>query len=136
MEALGTLNAFEAEQAVIKTKVGEFLSAEAKLRRLAVHPSVSIQARANGLLVKQKQIETELGPAQANVAKFQSGAWTFGDMYQVSNAAWSLLAHLKDVEKLESEAFKTGVAIPATARALPYATVGIVGLGLLWVLSR
>lgn len=104
MIGLGTLSAFEDVQALLKSKLGDFLAAEQKLRRLATNPSISIRSEANGLLAVQKSLEAELGTAQAKIAQFQAGAWSFSDAISLGDVGTRLISHIQNVASLEARA--------------------------------
>ncbi len=129
MISLGSLAAFEEVQAMIKAKIGDFLQAEQTLRRLTLSPSVSIKAKANSLLANQKSLEGDLATANENVAKFQSGAWSFGDIITTGDIGTRLYQHVEQVRRLEQEA--SGVVVPVVDKVsdyVPYAIVGIAAL--------
>lgn len=129
MIALGSLSAYEDVQAIIKDKVGQFLSGEQKLRSLSTNSSVTISSKAQGLLVTQKQLEADLGQAQATVAKFQTGAWTIGEMIEASDTAYRMLQQIRDTDALANEA--AGIiatdSIISMAYA-PYALLAVAGI--------
>jgi len=121
MRGLGTLSAFEEVQAVIKSKLGEFLAAEQKLRSLQVNPSISIRTEATGLLAEQMLLEKALGDAQTKISQFQQGAWSISDAMAIGDVGTRLIAHLQKVARLEQTA--RGVVQPAPS----VLTVPIVG---------
>jgi len=104
MIGLGTLSAFEDVQALIKGKVGEFLAAEQTIRKHMQNPSVTIRGKAAGLLGAHQALEIELGGAQAKIAQFQTGAWSFSDVITLGDVGTRLLQHLSSVASLEREA--------------------------------
>lgn len=121
MDAIGGLGAFEEVQALLKSKVGEFLAAEQKLRTLQVNPSISIRTEATGLLAEQMLLEKALGDAQTKISQFQQGAWSISDAMAIGDVGTRLIAHLNKVAKLEQAA--GGVVQPASS--VP--TVPIIG---------
>jgi hypothetical protein len=120
MQALGTLSAFEDVQALLKSKVGEFLAAEQKLRTLQVNPTISIRSQAAGLLAEHTILEGELGEAQTKIAQFQQGAWSISDAIGLGDIGTRLLLHLNKVTNLERMA--GGSIVPSTGldTYLPY----------------
>lgn len=133
MISLGSLAAFEEVQAMIKAKIGDFLQAEQTLRRLTQSPSVSIKSKANGLLAAQKTLEGDLAVANENVAKFQSGAWSFGDIITTGDIGTRLYNHVEQVKRLEKEA--DGVVQPAAAQVVDYAPYIVVGIAALLMIK-
>jgi len=123
MIALGSLSAFEDIQSLIKSKLGEFLAAEQKLRTLALNPSITIRSEANGLLAVQKMLEKELGTAQTKIENFQTGAWSISDAIALGDVGTRLLSHLKEVASLEARA--GGVVAPGL---LTSPTIPILGI--------
>lgn len=121
MDAIGGLGAFEEVQALLKSKVGEFLAAEQKLRTLQVNPSISIRTEATGLLAEQMLLEKALGDAQTKISQFQQGAWSISDAMAIGDVGTRLIAHLNKVAKLEQAA--GGVVQPTSS--VP--TVPIIG---------
>ena len=126
MIALGTLAAFDELQAMIKGKIGDFLNAERKLQILMNSASVSIKAKATGLMAAHRSLEADLSIAQENVNKFQSGAWTFGDILTTGEIGNRLLLHVSQVDALEKEAnnvtvIKNGVDVDY----VPYIVMGV-----------
>lgn len=137
MEACGTLNGFEDVEALIKSKVGEFLAAQAKIRTLLRNPSPSIMQKAKALEVDQKFLEGELGKAQASLANFQSGAWTFGEMIGVSDTAARIVKHLGNVSALEKEASGSAVMVASSSwTGLGSLLAAGVAAMLVWQVSR
>lgn len=132
MIALGSLAAFEELQAMIKGKIGDFLNAERKLQVLMNSASVSIKSKATGLMAAQKSLEADLSIAQGNVEKFQSGAWTFGDIISTGEIGSRLLQHVNQVDQLEKEA-STVTVINNTPQVnyVPYVVVAVAALFLL-----
>lgn len=132
MIALGTLAAFEELQAMIKGKVGDFLNAERKLQILMNSVSISIKAKATGLMAAHKALEADLSVAQENVSKFQSGAWTFGDIITTGEIGNRLLQHVNQVDQLEKEASNvTVINKTPSADYTPYVVVAVAALFLL-----
>ena len=132
MIALGTLAAFEELQAMIKGKVGDFLNAERKLQILMNSASISIKAKATGLMAAHKALEADLSVAQENVSKFQSGAWTFGDIITTGEIGNRLLQHVNQVDQLEKEASNVMVINKTpSADYTPYVVVAVAALFLL-----
>jgi hypothetical protein len=132
MIALGTLAAFEELQAMIKGKVGDFLNAERKLQILMNSASISIKAKATGLMAAHKALEADLSVAQENVSKFQSGAWTFGDIITTGEIGNRLLQHVNQVDQLEKEASNvTVINKTPSADYTPYVVVAVAALFLL-----
>ena len=132
MIALGTLAAFEELQAMIKGKVGDFLNAERKLQILMNSASISIKAKATGLMAAHKALEADLSVAQENVSKFQSGAWTFGDIITTGEIGNRLLQHVNQVDQLEKEASNvTVINKTPSADYTPYVIVAVAALFLL-----
>lgn len=132
MIALGTLAAFDELQAMIKGKVGDFLNAERKLQILMNSASVSIKAKATGLMAAHKALEADLSVAQENVSKFQSGAWTFGDIITTGEIGNRLLQHVNQVDQLEKEASNvTVINKTPSADYTPYVVVAVAALFLL-----
>ncbi len=123
MIGLGTLSAFEEIESLLKSKLGDFLTAEQKLRSLQNNPSITIRAKASGLLAVQKSLETEMKDAQTKIANFQTGAWSISDAIALGDVGTRLLSHLKDVASLEKEA--GGVV---QAELLPGSTASYLGL--------
>lgn len=119
MIGLGTLSAFEDIQALLKSKLGEFLAAEQKLRSLVQNPSITIRSEANGLLAVQKSLEAELGTAQTKIANFQAGAWSFSDAIELGDIGTRLLSHLRNVASLEARAGGVVTAGLLTSPTLP-----------------
>lgn len=113
MDAAGGLGAFEEVQALLKSKVGEFLAAEQKLRTMQVNPSISIRTEATGLLAEQMLLEKALGDAQTKISQFQQGAWSISDAMAIGDVGTRLIAHLNKVAKLEQAA--RGVVQPASS---------------------
>jgi len=111
MRALGSLSAFEDIQALLKSKLGEFLAAEQKLRTMQVNPSITIRSQAAALLAEQKVLEGELGSAQTRIAQFQKGAWSLSDAIALGDVGTRLLTHLGKVANLERSA--GGVMMPS-----------------------
>lgn len=134
MISLGSLAAFEEVQAMIKSKVGDFLQAERTLQQLAQSPSISIRSKANGLLASQKMLEGDLAKANENVAKFQSGSWSFGDIITTGEIGTRLYQHVEQVKQLEKEA--SGVVSSAQVEFMDYAPYAIVGIAALLILPR
>lgn len=129
MIALGTLAAYDELQAMIKGKIGDFLNAESKLMSLQNNPSPSIRAKAAGLMAAHKTLEGDLSVAQGNVAKFQSGAWSFGDIITTGEIGGRLLNHVQAVDALEKEAAQTmtvprSSAMASTQSTLPFLLIG------------
>ena len=112
MIGLGALNPMDDVQAVIKDKVGEFLQAEQKLRRLLSNSSASIRAEAAGLLAAQKLLEGDLSIAQTKAAQFQTGAWSISDVFTLGDIGTRLIGHLRNVTSLEQRAL--GVTSPSS----------------------
>ncbi len=132
MIALGTLAAFDELQAMIKGKVGDFLNAERKLQILMNSASISIKAKATGLMAAHKALEADLSVAQENVSKFQSGAWTFGDIISTGEIGNRLLQHVNQVDQLEKEASNvTVINKTPSADYTPYVVVAVAALFLL-----
>jgi hypothetical protein len=132
MIALGTLAAFDELQAMIKGKVGDFLNAERKLQILMNSASISIKAKATGLMAAHKALEADLSVAQENVSKFQSGAWTFGDIITTGEIGNRLLQHVNQVDQLEKEASNvTVINKTPSADYTPYVVVAVAALFLL-----
>lgn len=132
MIALGSLAAFDELQAMIKGKVGDFLNAERKLQVLMNSASISIKAKATGLMTAHKALEADLSVAQENVSKFQSGAWTFGDIIATGEIGYSVMQHISQVDQLEREANNVVVIKDiAPTSYLPYVVVGVAALFLL-----
>lgn len=130
MIALGTLAAYEELQAMIKGKIGDFLNAESKLMALQNTSSPSLKAKAAGLLAAHKMLESDLSVAQANVTKFQSGAWSFGDIITTGEIGGRLLTHVQQVDALEKEANQTIVvprsgAVANAQSAMPFVLIGV-----------
>ena len=132
MIALGTLAAFDELQAMIKGQVGDFLNAERKLQILMNSASISIKAKATGLMAAHKALEADLSVAQENVSKFQSGAWTFGDIITTGEIGNRLLQHVNQVDQLEKEASNvTVINKTPSADYTPYVVVAVAALFLL-----
>ena len=129
MIALGTLAAFDELQAMIKGKVGDFLNAERKLQVLMNSASISIKSKATGLMTAHKALEADLSVAQESVSKFQSGAWTFGDIISTGEIGSRLLQHVNQVDQLEKEA-STVTVINNTPQVnyTPYVVVAVAAL--------
>lgn len=137
MIGLGTLSPIEDIQALIKGKVGEFLQMETTLRQLMQHSSASIRAEAAGLMAEHKLLEGELGSAQAKIAQFQQGAWSFTDVIALGDVGTRLLQHLSKVTSLGQKA--GGVYTPSTglpAGAVPALGVVAVAAVALWAILR
>lgn len=113
MDGIGSLGAFEEVQALLKSKVGEFLAAEQKLRTLQVNPSVSIRSEATGLLAEQMLLEKALGDAQTKISQFQQGAWSISDAMAIGDVGTRLVSHLNKVARLEQTA--GGVVQPTSS---------------------
>ena len=132
MIALGSLAAFEELQAMIKGKIGDFLNAERKLQVLMNSASVSIKSKATGLMAAQKSLEAYLSIAQGNVEKFQSGAWSFGDIITTGEIGNRLLQHISQVNQLEKEANNmTVIKDSSPTNYAPYVVVAVAALFLL-----
>lgn len=132
MIALGTLAAFEELQAMVKGKVGDFLNAERKLQTLMNSASVSIKAKATGLMAAHKALEADLSIAQGNITKFQSGAWTFGDIITTGEIGNRVLQHVNHVDQLEKEADNiTVIKDNAPTNYAPYVFIAVAALFLL-----
>ena len=132
MIALGSLAAFEELQAMIKGKIGDFLNAERKLQVLMNSASVSIKSKATGLMAAQKSLEADLSIAQGNVEKFQSGAWSFGDIITTGEIGNRLLQHISQVNQLEKEANnRTVIKDSSPTNYAPYVVVAVAALFLL-----
>jgi len=132
MIALGSLAAFEELQAMIKGKIGDFLNAERKLQVLMNSASVSIKSKATGLMAAQKSLEADLSIAQGNVEKFQSGAWSFGDIITTGEIGNRLLQHISQVNQLEKEANNmTVIKDSSPTNYVPYVVVAVAALFLL-----
>mgnify|MGYP001491025289 CR=1 FL=1 len=132
MIALGSLAAFEELQAMIKGKIGDFLNAERKLQVLMNSASVSIKSKATGLMAAQKSLEADLSIAQGNVEKFQSGAWSFGDIITTGEIGNRLLQHISQVNQLEKEANNmTVIKDSSPTNYAPYVVVAVAALFLL-----
>ena len=124
MIGLGTLSAFEDIQALLKSKLGEFLVAEQALRRLTQHPTVTIRSQANVLLAEHTALENEMKNAQAKIAQFQAGAWSFSDVIALGDVGTRLLSHLQKVAGLERQ---VGSRVPA-AGLLPTGIATVLGM--------
>ena len=132
MIALGTLAAFEELQAMIKGKVGDFLNAERKLQILMNSASISIKSKATGLMTAHKALEADISIAQENGSKFQSGAWTFGDIISTGEIGSRLLQHVNQVNQLEKEASTVTVANNTPqVNYTPYVVAAVAALFLL-----
>ena len=136
MIGLGTLSAFEDVQALLKSKLGEFLAAEQKLRSLSVNPSVTIRSEASGLLAAQKILEGELGTAQAKIANFQAGAWSFSDAIALGDIGTRLISHLQKVASLEARAGSVVTAGLLTSPVLPILGIAAAAAVLFVVLRK
>jgi len=134
MIALGSLSAFEDIQALLKSKVGEFLAAEQKLRTMQVNPSISIRSQAAGLLAEHAILEKELGNAQTKIAQFQQGAWSISDVISLGDVGTRLISHLNKVAKLEQAA--GGIFVPSTGISLVPIVGAIAAMAVLAVILR
>ena len=135
MIGLGTLSLMEDAQALIKNKVGEFLQAEQKLRRMLTNESASIRAEAAGLLAAQKVLEGDLSIAQTIATQFQQGAWSLDKVFTLGDIGTRMVKHLNDVTSLEQRAL--GVTPSTIGLSMPsMAVIGaaaVAGVALLFV---
>ena len=94
--------------------------------------SVSIKSKATGLMAAQKSLEADLSIAQGNVEKFQSGAWSFGDIITTGEIGNRLLQHISQVNQLEKEANNmTVIKDSSPTNYVPYVVVAVAALFLL-----
>lgn len=130
MIGLGALNPMDDVQALIKSKVGEFLQAEQILRRQLSNSSASIRAEAAGLLAAQKVLEGDLSIAQTKAAQFQTGAWSLADVFTLGDIGTRLIGHLRAVTSLEQRALGVtpstiGLSMPSMAMIGAVAVAGV-----------
>lgn len=136
MIGLGTLSPMEDAQALIKSKLGEFLQTEQVLRRQLSSNSASIRADAAGLLAAHVVLEGELGGAQAKIAQFQQGAWSLDSVFTLGDLGIRIVNHINDVASLEQRAL--GVTSPSSFGSLSsttmmYGAVAVAGVALLFM---
>lgn len=134
MIGLGTLSAFEDVQALLKGKVGEFLQAEQKLRRLEQSPAISIRSQASGLLAVHMRLEKEMGDAQTKIAQFQTGAWSISDAISLGDVGTRLLTHLRNVASLEQQA--GGVVQPGLSTSMTWPVIGLAAVAAVLLLRK
>ena len=116
MISLGTLSPFEDIQALIKGKVGQFLSAETSIRQMMQNASASIRSQAAALLGEHQALEGELGDAQTKITAFQSGSWSISDVISLGDVGTRLIQHLGKVTSLQNQAggvMPSGFSIPS-----------------------
>ena len=135
MISLGTLSPFEDIQALIKGKVGEFLSAETSIRRLMSNASASVRSQAAALLGTHKALEGELGETQKKVTAFQQGSWSISDVIDVGDVGTRLIQHLGNVKDLEKQAGGVVVASGLPSGILPALGIAAVA-GAIFLFTR
>lgn len=126
MIGVGSLSPMEDAQALIKGKIGEFLSKERVIRQHMTSPSASIRSEAAALLGAQKTLEAELGTAQTKIAQFQQGAWSIADVMTLGDVGARLLQHLSSVTKLDQRA--RGVEPSTGAATFVFPVLGAVAV--------
>ena len=105
MDALGALNPLEVVEAQIQKKIGRFLVLKSVLLPLRDrHGSMTIREEAAGLMALQTRLEGRLTEVLEQINQFKSGAWSFGNVIEVSSFATDLMAQINKVERLQEKA--------------------------------
>jgi hypothetical protein len=141
MEALGALNPLEVVEAGIQKKIGRFLSLKSELIKLTRHGSLTIQEETAGLLVQQRRLESKLTETLSKIEQLKSGAWSFGNVFEVSSFSVDLVTQINKVGKLKQKAqTMAGTIVPETGLPFTIQEVPIwvwgVGAFLLWRMIR
>lgn len=104
MYSLGQVSFLDEVEAKIQAKVGELLGARQKLIEYTRSPSLSIQAKAKGLMTTQRKLEEDLKPNLAKIDQFKEGAYSFGDVLELADYGRQVWSHLGRVDSLKKEA--------------------------------
>lgn len=112
MQALGSLSPILSAEAKIQERVAKFLTMKAVIVRLMKHPSLSISAKASGLLTIQTQLEAEMQNVLATVEKLKkAGVPTFSELAYIGDFAYSMEKHISNVQNLEKMAAQAGAGL-------------------------
>jgi len=108
MKAQGTLGQLPEVEAFIQTRVARFLSLKQQLVILKKSPSISIKARAEGLLAIQMQLEVELNVVLQKIKTFKEGGWQ--STLDIADFGQRMERQIKRVRQLRQDA---GQVVPA-----------------------
>ena len=130
MDGMGTLGQITEVEALIQSKVAEFLSLKLKLVELRRSPSITIKARAEGLLAIQQRLEAELSVVLKKIELFKTGVWQ--SAFEIADFGHRMLRQIKKVNELRRDAGQTVteqamfdidwiiLAIPLAILAVPF----------------
>lgn len=105
MIALGDLSPIETAQAALQEKIGDFLSARARLIRLQNNPSLTVQGQARGLYAAQLQLEDQLyKDILPKIQAIKSGVWNLSDVVVLGAYTANIGKQINDVKNLEGQA--------------------------------
>lgn len=101
MIALGELSPIETAQAALQEKIGDFLSARARLIRLMNNPSLTVQGKARGLYAIQLQLEDQLyKEILPKVQGIKEGVWSLSDVAILGMFTSNIVRQINDTNNL------------------------------------
>jgi len=107
MEAVGPLSPLDVVKGEIQERIGQFLGLRNALIKLMRHGDLQIRTQAESLFGLQKALESDLSPVLEQIKQLQSGAWSYGDITDITTYSMRLLRQIKDVQRLERNAGQT-----------------------------
>lgn len=130
MDGVGALGQMVEIEALIQSKVAEFLALKLKLVELRRHSDISVKARAEGLLGVQQRLEVELKVVLEKIELFKTGVWQ--SAIEIIDFGQRMIRHMSKVNALRRDAGQTGatqamfgvdwkiLAIPLAILAVPF----------------
>lgn len=105
MQALGQLSPIEEARARLQEKIGEFMTARARLVRLMSNPNMQIQSQARALYAAQTSLEDQLyKEVMPKIQSVQAGTWSFSDIAILGNYTQMIITQIDNTNKLERQA--------------------------------
>lgn len=129
MDALGALSPLEVIEGKIQAKVARFLSLKSMINRLRGSSQINIKAKAEGLYIKQLQLETALNVNLQAIEQMKKGPWDMGSVVRIGGFAMELHKQINAVDDLQQNAISNN-AMPAGGFGIDFA--GLIGQPLVW----
>lgn len=130
MDGVGSLGQMVEVEALIQSKIAEFLALKLKLVQLRAHSDIAIKARAHGLLAVQQRLEVELKVVLEKIESFKTGTWQ--SAIEIIDFGQRMIRHMNKVNALRRDAGQTVstqalfsfdwkiLAIPLAILAVPF----------------